>query len=487
MVIGLVCAVLCRKPEIPPEVQTDPWKVTRHEATCETAGYTMRENIETGIIEIQDEVPALGHNYGDWTTDKATGGSVRTCSVCGQTQTQLPSAQIDLPEIHLEGNIDGISKENRVILRASVQDNPVSFDCYAYTSWQGHSTLDNEKKNYTIRLFYDEAITNKYRLEMRPGWQLEHKYVLKANYADATQVRNLLCADVWAQMAATRAGMEPRLAATSNYGATDGFPVTVWLNDEFHGLYTLNLHKDDDLYSMKKGWTDAVMICNGSAAQESMFRAETNFTNEENGWEVEFCGTDDTSWAEDSFNKLIRFVMTADDEAFRNQLKNHMDVDSGIDYLLFMYAMGLTNNDAKDLVMLSYENGPWIASVYDMETAFGLAADGASASSADAFRPEKNDGIWHSGTDNLLWDRMLNAFEPQIISRWQDLRQNVLTEENLTMQLKALQDQVPTAAIERDLALYSARETITEPHKQMEEYIQQRLPLLDTVFAASQE
>jgi hypothetical protein len=223
-----------------------------------------------------------------------------------------------------------------------VHDELDSFSVYAYTSWQGHSTLANEKKNYTVRFFDDEALTRKHRMELRPGWQLEHKYVLKANYADATQVRNLLCADVWAQMAATRAGMEPRLAATSNYGATDGFPVTVWLNDEFHGLYTLNLHKDDDLYSMKKGWTDAVMICNGSAAQESMCRAETNFTNEENGWEVEFCGTDDTSWAKDSFNRLIRFVKTADDATFRKELSDYLDVEAAIDHLIALYALGLT-------------------------------------------------------------------------------------------------------------------------------------------------
>ena len=80
----------------------------------------------------------------------------------------------------------------------------------------------------------------------------EHKYILKANYADVTQSRNLICADVWSDMAASRANVHPRLVRTSNYGAVDGFPVSVWHNSEFLGLYTLNLHKDDDLFEEYK-------------------------------------------------------------------------------------------------------------------------------------------------------------------------------------------------------------------------------------------
>ena len=82
------------------------------------------------------------------------------------------------------------------------------------------------------------------------GWQREHKYVLKANYRDISQARNLIAASLWVDMVACRPNLFETLKRTSNYGAVDGFPVTVYHNRDYIGLYTMNLHIDDDLYQM---------------------------------------------------------------------------------------------------------------------------------------------------------------------------------------------------------------------------------------------
>ena len=122
---GLVLGLNVSKPAEPavvPEPVQEQWVVTVHEPTCETAGYTLRENTVTGTIEIEDGDPAPGHSYGEWQPDPQTGGSVRACTVCGATQSQLPPKAIDLPQIRLEGSMEGISKDNRVVLRADVQD-----------------------------------------------------------------------------------------------------------------------------------------------------------------------------------------------------------------------------------------------------------------------------------------------------------------------------------------------------------------------------
>lgn len=391
-----------------------------------------------------------------------------------------------LPQVTLKGSMDGISKNHRILLGfeySGGDSDPLNFECFAYTTWQGHSTLSNEKKNYTIRLFDDEALTMKHRLFFRNGWQLEHKYILKANYADISMVRNLCCTQLWADVVKTRPDLPTRLVNTSNYGAVSGFPVTLWHDGQFMGLYTLNLHKDDDLYDMREGRRDAIIICNGVSKPEALFKAETDFVKDVNDWEIEFCGTvDNDGWIREKFNRFIRFVMNADDDDFRNHLCNHANVKSLIDYYLFIEIMGLTDSAAKDLVFLSYEDGPWIATVYDMEDAFGLAPDGSSAKDPADFLPRHIGNEWTSGTDSLLWDRLVRCFPDEISGRFRQLRNDVLSDKAIMACISHQVSSIPQKFIEQDLALYPGRQVITNPAEQIEAYMIDRLKLLDRLF-----
>lgn len=460
-------------PSVVPEV------VTVYSPTCTQAGYELYENPETGSTRVVDGEPALGHD-------------VSADGVCLRCGWEEPGADPDaeerssveaLPRIDLSGDMKGISKDQRITLGFDFASEERQFSCYSYTTWQGHSSLAYPKKNYTVRLYLDETITEKNRMHFG-GWQMEHKYILKANYLDATQSRNLLAARLWGNMAATRANLHPRLEMTSNYGAVDGFPVTVWHDGRFHGLYTMNLHKDEDLYGMGSAERDAVVIANARTMDEALFRAPAAFEDDVSDWELEYCGTDeDDAWAKESFNALIEFVISSDDETFRSRLSSHLDVDSAIDYLLFLYLTGLEDNAAKDLVLIKYEDSPWIATVYDMEAAFGLAADGASAKDAGSFLPSKSAETWSSNTGSLLWDRLLQNYAPRISERWQDLRQGVLAQDAVLAQAEGMINAIPAQAIEMDRALYPERALIENPSGQIMDYIRQRIPLLDDIFA----
>ncbi len=288
---------------VPPTSTPNPWKETEYSPTCEEAGYIIRENTVEGYTVIDEGEPAMGHEYGEWKQDPETGIYTTTCVRCGKEINRKELYEGEIPRIDFTGSMDGISKADRVTLRFDFSSPTEIFSCYSYTTWQGHNTLAYPKKNYTIRLYDDEGITQKHRLVFY-DWQREHKYVLKANYRDISQVRNLSAANLWADMAACRPNLYETLKRTSNYGAVDGFPVIVYLNGEFHGLYTMNLHIDDDLYQMKKAY-DAVMITNSKEPDECRFYTEATFTDQKNAWEVEFCGTGEgDQWAKEKLNEL---------------------------------------------------------------------------------------------------------------------------------------------------------------------------------------
>ena len=149
--------------------------------------------------------------------------------------------------------------------------------------------------------------------------------------------------------------------------------------------------------------------------------------------------------------------------------------------------MGLTDSAAKDLVMLTYDGGPWIPTVYDMEDAFGLSADGSSAKGPDVFLPSCQDGVWSSGTGSLLWDRLLQQFGDRIIGRWQELRGGVFSQEALTAQIAEMLDAISEDWIQMDLELYPGRNLIRDPRNQIYNYMEQRLLLLDDVLTSDCE
>jgi len=229
------------------------------------------------------------------------------------------------------------------------------------------------------------------------------------------------------------------------------------------------------------------MISNAQTMPESLFMAEAVFDEDASDWELEYCGTEfDTEWAKESLNELIRFVMTSDDATFRSELHKYLDVDGAIDYLIFIYAMGLQEAGARDLVLIRYEDTVWIPTVYDMECALGLDADNAvylSPDDSDVFVPLFIDGSWNSGTGSLLWDRFFNLFLDEIKARYVELRGGVLSNQTMIDALYARRDSVPAELMEMDLELYSAR-TLPEynPWYQMAEYIDARLTSLDMLF-----
>jgi spore coat protein CotH len=254
------------------------------------------------------------------------------------------------------------------------------------------------------------------------------------------------------------------------------------------GLYTLNLHKDDDLYRLKKEEQEALLICNAQTTEESLFLSTAAFAEDySSDWEVEFCGTEDESWAKESFNQLISFVMNSNDQEFRENLGNYLDTDAAVDYLLFIYALGLQNSGAKDLVLVNYD-GQWIPSAFDMEEAFGLDENNGKYLKADDFVPTLSDGGWSSNTGSLLWDRLLNNYTEQILDRYHMLRSNSFSEDYMIKCVHDYFDSVPEAWYDEDFYLYPDRPVKdNEMIVQIEKYIKDRMQVLDRVFGGEDE
>ncbi len=463
------------------------YEVTTTAPSCEKAGAVTAMSVDGTSSQTLQILPAEGHDYSEAQVQKPTdevncGFSTRQCGKCFHTETTPIYPECSIARLCMYGDLTGIGKKAEVPITVSFDGQGKQVDCYALLKYQGHTSLVYDKKNYTLKLFKDADHKEKNKLTFF-DWNKEHKYILKANYVDASACRNLVCADLWGEMVASREDYHPRLDDCSNYGATDGFPLALYLNDEFQGLYTFTLHRDDDLFDMEDGNLDAILVANTAQTDAAFFKAPATF-EDNSDWEVEYSGLeDDTLWAEQKLNDLIAFVRTASDEEFRANLGEYLDVNSALDNLIAIYALGLTNSGAKNMTLAAYDNGTLFCSLCDMENAFGLSPTGETVYLPTEYLPACTDGAWDSATNSLLWDRILQLYQPELCARYTALRRSILTAERISGKAKAFMEPIADAFYAADKTLYPDMPQLKiAPGEQIEAYTTERLTLLDELF-----
>lgn len=460
------------------------------EPTCTEEGYTIFLNKKTNTRYADNYISALGHEYIDNRIVKTANGikigiKELICSRCNETKNLYYTDDNSIPKLCLEGSLEHISKNKSVTLKCQYIDKDNEFSSYVSLKYQGHSSLVYPKKNFTIKFFEDEDCDKKLKLSFK-DWKPESKYILKANYIDPSYCRNIVCANIWSDIVKSRSSINPNLNDLSNYGAVDGFPIALYIDGNYYGLYTLNLHKDDDLFNIVDGEKQAIAIINQESLPESLFMDSSSFL-ETSDWEIEACGTENNDWAKKSLNNLILFIKSSDIQTFKKEIGNYLDVDAAIDYLISMYSLGLTTNYSKDLVLVTYDSKIWIPSLYDMENAFGLSEDGTSYFDAKYFMPVYSNNSFSSNTGSLLWDKLLVSYFDEIKLRYNVLRDNELSFSNIVDRIEEYMRLIPNDYREEDRKIYYDMPDIGVDYiEQMKEYVANSLSLLDDFFGRSQ-
>ena len=93
--------------------------------------------------------------------------------------------------------------------------------------------------------------------------------------------------------------------------------------------------------------------------------------------------------------------------------------------------------------------------MYDLDTACGLIFDGTGYLDYNFSLPTVDvDGVIHSGTDNLLWDRLLNNCFDRFHKRYLELRADILSQDKLIAQYFEFIDSIPVECYQKEIELY---------------------------------
>ena len=356
----------------------------------------------------------------------------------------------DIPLVFFGGDLPQIKQDAIMDFRYVSKNRDISG--YIKTKAQGSSSLNYPKKNQTVKLYSDEACTQKLKVNFKK-WGAQNKYCYKANWMDITHARNIVSAQLWGDIVKSRSNyleLPEELRSSPNQGAVDGFPVKLYANGKYQGRYTLNIPKDAWMVNMDKNLDTHCILC-GENYGSGCFRVEAKIDGTD--WEDALHDVVPES-IKQRWNQIISFVMNSNDEEFKQNLGNYFDVESLIDYHLFgLYSCGL-DAYGKNQIYLTYDGQKWIASMYDMDSTWGLYWNGAKLLESNYSRESYEDMV--NGSGNLLYIRLEENFQDELTSRWNELLKGPLSISNVLSKFEQFISIAPTELVQEDYATTTA-------------------------------
>ena len=338
---------------------------------------------------------------------------------------------LSVPKIHLIGDISNMSdKKDERKITVNYEGNGISFIKYAEVKLQGSSSLRYEKKNYNIKFYNDSDYSSKYRVNF--GWGDEYKYCLKANWIDKTHARNIVSARVIASVQ-----KKYKLFTNApNFGVIDGFPIEVYNNGEFLGLYTLNIPKDAWLYGMDENNKNHIAMVPEFNNDIAYMR---NIVKDFSNWECEVGEENDYTLSK--FNRLISFINDSTDKEFKRDFDEYLNLDAVLNYYVLSEMFYLIDNKGKNLVMVTYDGLVWYPTLYDLDSSFGV-------------NPSGNKILDYNTSVNLevnkLFERVSSIYSYELADRYFELRNTILTEKNINLILDEFMLSIPMSSLVKE-------------------------------------
>lgn len=340
------------------------------------------------------------------------------------------------------------------------EDNNHKLDGFLQIGIQGNSSRMFEKKNLKIKLYSDNQYKKKMKIRPKSDWDKNFKFNLKANWVDFTQSRNLmgakLVADAERVTPIADEKIEQALSASQNMGQMEGFPIELFINNEYRGMYTWNTKKDDKTFGMDSDNKAHEVISVGQKTQDHMFFADTGSTIDEKTWNTEIQDTVDPT-VQANFTNFINWLNKVPDADFAKELPGYIDVGSVLNTMLF----GIYSNEydyyCKSLLLATYDQGKtYYMLPYDMDSTWGgefkgLVKNHSIYDGAFDLRNLDKAGFVNNKTTNLLFSKIYTLMLPLLKQQWKHLRRTVWTTEKVVGAYKHYINSIPPEEYEKDL------------------------------------
>lgn len=314
-----------------------------------------------------------------------------------------------------------------------------TFKKFCKINVQGSSSAVYPKKNWTITMYNDLAMTEKFSLSVNNSI-FTNEWIYKANYIDASMMRNIAGYRLWKEMEKVRSGYIKRdIEKSYDYvgnnsfdtkatGVPDGFPCELYINGEWYGIGMFNLGKKKENYNLNDTLANHIQI-------ETAYR-QMDFTNLVLGEDYNFRSPKNiTSVAQ---NSVIQFMQVANssDAEFKTKAPLVFDIANLIDYYILCQLLFLPDNLGNNIMLTRWKD-KFVFFPYDLDNAWGLNWDGTylhpTNLDAVASKPDLP-----TGTINF-WNKVKFNFKDEIKARYLELKKDAISLNNLYLIIKDIE------------------------------------------------
>jgi len=383
----------------------------------------------------------------------------------GHFYKKSETEKYEIPKLYFEGDISAMyTKDDERRIKVKYISNDKDFESYATLKIQGTSSIGYDKKNYNIKFYKDDNYNDKNTIDV--GWGEQSKYCLKANWIDKTHARNVVSAKIVSKIQDKYDILED----TPNNGAIDGFPVEIYINNEFLGLYTWNIPKDDWMFNMDSDNENHIVFSSETNTETNFFKDKANYE----AWDVEVGRGDDKDL--EKLNKLIDFVNNSNDKDFKKNIDKHLNLDITINYIIMVQFAELLDNIGKNLLLATYDGEVWYPILYDLDTSWGTDYNGKGLQDYSDV---------NSVHASKLFDRVIKLYPEKVKERYFELRKEILTKENVMKEFNDFRELIPDSTFELENNRWNVHYTIPGyDYSQIEEFLDTRIPIVDKYMNA---
>ncbi|WP_163268741.1 CotH kinase family protein, partial [Dysgonomonas sp. 216] len=369
-----------------------------------------------------------------------------------ETSLQLPFPR-SLARVDFVGDLTGIGKDDAVNVMLKFNDMQGNyFEKPIELTYQGSSSMAYPKKNYAFDMFNDDGSD----FVVKFGeWVGTNSYHFKANYIDFTHARNIVCARMAHQTNKSypigqqfpwEVPYNPDNATiTDRYdtgarGVIDGFPVEIFINGVYQGLFTWNLKKHRDNYHMVKDNPNNIQF-------EMLGNSQFVYPVLWDKWEIRNPKGFDAAVepangvVKDNINRFFQWAATVHQNNFKAQAPDYLHVQSLIDFYVLAQAWYAYDVVTKNTQLCTWDGNIWAFLLYDLDTVFGLHAFGYSIGDPTL-------DLHLSG--NRILSLLANTHQDEIKARYWEIRESILSPKNIEMLFSEFMNTVGIDGYNRD-------------------------------------
>jgi hypothetical protein len=383
----------------------------------------------------------------------------------------------EIPRVNIIGKLP--TQKNNVSCMLEYSSSTSSFKTNIKIKVQGQSSTTFPKKNFAIELYNDEYFSIPFNKSFK-NWGSHNKYVLKANYTDHLHARNIVCANLWANIVRNRKDFDTlpeELKNTPNMGAIDGFPIKLYINGEYKGIYTWNIPKKAWMFNTDKNNSNHAVL-QGNANDFGLEEYKTNPCNFNALWNGSSYWTVEEGKESDELTNSFNRVITAVANSDKVSLEKFLDIQGAIDYFIFQDVIlgidGLSNN----MLCLTYDMQKWYLSAYDMDATFGLKATGVMDGIPTDAMPTA-----YLNQHSALLELITTEYDAEMKARYEELRKNELSYFAIVSTFEKFLNVANEDVRIKDVIAYPDIPNITtNTLESLKTFIKERLEYLDTKY-----